>query len=225
MAEPDTEAGPIRVLVVDDDPLVRNALTMMLGGLSDISVLGEATDGTEVESAVDTHVPDVVLMDIRMPKVDGLVATELLRRRARPPEIIVLTTFDTDEHVVRALRAGASGFLLKDTAPAQLVEAVRRVAAGEPILSPTVTRQLIDQITDPAEDDKRRAQDRLAALSERERDVALALGQGQANAEIAAALYMSVPTVKAHITRILTKLDMNNRVQIALLAHDASREQ
>ncbi len=225
MADPGVTTDPIGVLVVDDDPLVRTALTMMLGGLSDVRVVGEATDGTEVESAVDTHRPDVVLMDIRMPEVDGLLATERLRQRARPPDIIVLTTFDTDEHVVHALRAGASGFLLKDTAPTELVRAVRRVAAGEPILSPSVTRQLIEQISEPsAPDDRQRARDTLATLSERERQVALALGRGQTNAEIAAEVYMSVATVKAHITRILTALDLDNRVQVALLAHDAMRE-
>ncbi|MEU3751506.1 response regulator transcription factor [Streptomyces olivoreticuli] len=216
---------PIRVLLVDDDPLVRAGLSFMLGGLADIVIVGEAADGTEVAALVERLTPDVVLMDIRMPSMDGLAATEQLRARERAPEVIVLTTFNADEQVLRALRAGAAGFVLKDTPPAQIVEAVRRVAAGAPVLSPTVTRQLIARVTDrePRDAHGSRARARLATLNEREREVATAVGRGQSNAEIAAALYMSVATVKTHVSRILTKLDLNNRVQIALLAHDADR--
>lgn len=213
--------GPvIRVLLVDDDALVRAGLRLMLGGAVDIEVVGEAADGADVPRLAAAYSPDVVLMDIRMPGVDGLAATEALRGRQQPPEVIVLTTFNTDEHVLRALRAGAAGFVLKDTAPREIVEAVRRVAAGEPVLSAAVTRQLIDQVAgdtgQPA-----RAREQLASLGERERAVALAVGQGKSNAEIAAELYMSVPTVKTHVSRILAKLALNNRVQIALLVHDA----
>ncbi|GAA2792412.1 response regulator transcription factor [Saccharopolyspora taberi] len=212
----------IRVLVVDDDALVRAGLSMMLGGLDDIRIVGEAADGAEVVDAVARHRPHVVLMDIRMPKVDGLAATEALRARQDAPEIIVLTTFDADEHVLRALRAGASGFVLKDTPPAEIVRAVRSVARGEPALSPTVTRRLMDQFGGgPVHDQRRQARDRLARLSDRERDVAIAIGRGRSNAEIAGELFMSVGTVKAHITRLLTKLELNNRVQVALLVHDA----
>ncbi|QUH02763.1 response regulator transcription factor [Saccharopolyspora erythraea] len=215
-----TEA--IRVLVVDDDALVRAGLSMMLGGLDDITIVAEAADGSEVGAAVDRHRPHVVLMDIRMPKVDGLAATEALRARADAPEVIVLTTFDADEHVLRALRAGASGFVLKDTAPAEIVQAVRSVARGDPALSPAVTRRLMDQVSGgPVRDQRRRARERLDQLSDRERDVAVAIGMGRSNAEIAGELYMSVGTVKAHITRVLAKLDLNNRVQVALLVHDA----
>ncbi|WP_116210435.1 response regulator [Streptomyces olivoreticuli] len=216
---------PIRVLLVDDDPLVRAGLSFMLGGPADIVIVGEAADGTEVAALVERLTPDVVLMDIRMPSMDGLAATEQLRAREQAPEVIVLTTFNADEQVLRALRAGAAGFLLKDTPPAEIVEAVRRVAAGAPVLSPTVTRQLIARVTDGERTDTHgsRARARLAALNEREREVAAAVGLGQSNAEIAAALYMSVATVKTHVSRILTKLDLNNRVQIALLAHDADR--
>lgn len=213
----------IRVLLVDDDPLVRAGLSFMLGGLPDLEIVGEAADGSEVAALVDRHSPDVVLMDIRMPSVDGLAATEALRRRERPPEVIVLTTFHADEQVLRALRAGAAGFVLKDTPPAEIVEAVRRVAAGVPVLSPTVTRQLIERVTDRGPDRGTEARERLARLNDRERQVAIAVGHGRSNAEIAAALFMSVATVKAHVSRILTKLDLNNRVQIALLAHDAGR--
>jgi DNA-binding NarL/FixJ family response regulator len=219
-------AEPIRVLIVDDDPLVRAGLSMIMKGTPDIIVVGEAVDGTDVVRAAHEHTPHVVLMDIRMPRVDGIAATAALRQRAGAgaPEVIVLTTFDTDEHVLRALRAGASGFLVKDTPPAQIVDAIRRVATGEATLSPTVVRQLIAHVTtaSPEHTDRRRAAlRRLDALTERERDVALALARGQSNAEIAGQAFMSVATVKAYVSRLLTKLDLNNRVQIAILVHDA----
>ena len=213
---------PIRVLVVDDDALVRAGLSMLLAAATDIEIVGEATDGGEVAHAVAEHQPDVVLMDIRMPGTDGLAATELLRAHADAPEVIVLTTFEADDYVLRALRAGASGFLLKDTPPAEIVRAVRTVAAGEPILSPTITRRLIGHVTDrEADTRKRRACEQLGLLTEREREVAVAIGLGKSNAEISRDLYMSLATVKAHVSRVLEKLELNNRVQIALLAHDA----
>jgi len=212
----------IRVLIVDDDALVRAGLTMLLAGAGDIEIVGEAADGREVEHAIAEHQPDVVLMDIRMPGMDGLAATEILRRRDRPPEVIVLTTFDADDHVLRALRAGASGFLLKDTPPANIVRAIRAVAAGEPMLSPTITRRLIGHVTGSDDGERRRhAREQLDRLTEREREVAVAIGRGQSNAEISRELYMSIATVKAHVSRLLEKLGFNNRVQIALLAHDA----
>lgn len=212
---------PIRVLIVDDDPLLRAGLTMMLGGAPDLAVVGEVGDGAQVPTAVTEHRPDVVLMDIRMPAVDGLAATETLRAQPGAPEVVVLTTFDADEHVLGALRAGAAGFVLKDTPPAEIVEAIRRVARGEPVLSPTVIRRLIDRVTEPRADLRRSdALERLAALGEREREIAVAIGEGKSNAEIGAALYLSVPTVKTHVSRILAKLDLRNRVQIALLVHD-----
>ncbi|MEU1811160.1 response regulator transcription factor [Micromonospora aurantiaca] len=219
-------SAPVRVLIVDDDPLVRGALSMILGGVPDLAVVGEATDGAEVPAAVAAYAPDVVLMDIRMPRVDGLAATEALRATAEPPEVLVLTTFDADEQVLRALRAGASGFLLKDTPPAEIVAAVRRVAAGEATLSPAVTRKLIAHVTGTAPvagpDPKReRAVRLLDGLSEREREVAVLLGRGRTNAEISTELFMSVATVKAYVSRLLTKLDLNNRVQVALLVQDA----
>jgi DNA-binding NarL/FixJ family response regulator len=217
---------PVRVLVVDDDPLVRAALAMVLGGAEDLELVGQATDGDEVPAAVERCSPDVVLMDIRMPRTDGLTATEQLLAGPGAPEVIVLTTFDADEQVLRALRAGASGFLVKDTPPAAIVEAVRRVAAGEPMLSPTVTRQLIAHVAavesaSPADVRVREARARLDQLSDRERDVALAVGRGLSNAQIGGELHLSVATVKAHVSRLLVKLDLANRVQIALLTHDA----
>lgn len=212
----------IRVLIVDDDPLLRAGLKLMLGGADDIRVVGEAGDGSGVQGLIDRLAPDVILMDIRMPNTDGLAATEAVRRRPGAPEIVILTTFDADEHVLRALRAGAAGFVLKDTPPAEIVESVRRVAAGQPVLSPTVTKRLITRVSDSGHDDRKsKALGRLADLNDREREIAVAVGQGKSNAEISASLYLSVPTVKTHVSRILTKLDLNNRVQIALLVHDA----
>jgi DNA-binding NarL/FixJ family response regulator len=208
----------IRVLIVDDDALVRTGLSMMLAGAEDLQIVAEADDGDKVGALVAEHSPDVVLMDIRMPRVDGLAATEQIRGRDGAPEIIILTTFDADEHVVRALRAGAGGFLLKDTPPAEIINAIRKVAAGEPILSPSVTRRLIAQVTEVR---RSPARELLAQLSEREREVVVAIGQGKSNAQIGAELYMSVATVKAHVSRLLTKLGLNNRVQVALFAHDA----
>ncbi len=222
MSEGEGPGGPIGVLVVDDDALVRAGLSMILAGAEDVRIVGEAADGAEVPAAVDRLRPDVVLMDIRMPGVDGLAATEDLRRRPDAPEIIMLTTFDADEYVLRALRAGASGFLLKDTPPADIVRAVRLVAAGEAMLSPGVTRRLLTHVTDPVLGSRQaRAKDLIGRLSERERAVALAIGEGKSNAEIGAELYMSVATVKAHVSRLMTKLELTNRVQVALLAHDA----
>ena len=208
-----------RLLIVDDDPLVRSALTFMLGGQSDLEVVGEAGDGQEgLDAAADLR-PDVVLMDIRMPRMSGLDATRRLLAGGDPPRVIVLTTFDADEYVAEALAAGADGFLLKDTAPPQVVDAIRKVADGEPMLSPAVTRSLIRQVTGTTRSSTAVA--RLADLTERERDVALAVGRGLSNAQIAAELYLSVPTVKAHVSRLFDKLGVTNRVQIALCVHDA----
>jgi DNA-binding NarL/FixJ family response regulator len=212
----------IRVLIVDDDALVRAGLAMLLAGAEGIEVVGEAVDGSEVADAVAEHRPDIVLMDIRMPGMDGLAATELVRAQSAAPEVIVLTTFEVDDYVVRALRAGASGFLLKDTPPADIVHAVRAVAEGEPMLSAAVTRRLISHVRDNEGGERRRhAGEQLNRLTEREREVAVAIGQGKSNAEISRELYMSVATAKAHVSRVLEKLALNNRVQIALLAHDA----
>jgi DNA-binding NarL/FixJ family response regulator len=209
----------IRVLLVDDDALVRSGLRMMLSG--SVEIVGEAEDGREVLAAIDRHRPDVVLMDIRMPQLDGIEATRLVRGQPSPPAVIVLTTFDADELVLRALRAGAAGFLLKDTPPAEIVRAIEHVHAGDSMLSPAVTRQLIALVA--ADDGGRRdaARARLAALSAREREVADAVGRGAANAEIARELHMSVATVKAHVSRLLVKLEVENRVQVALLVQDA----
>jgi DNA-binding NarL/FixJ family response regulator len=218
------DAISIRVLLVDDDPLVRSGLRMMLAGADSVEVVGEADDGRSVLGAVDLHHPDVVLMDIRMPQLDGIAATRLLRAQPSPPAVIVLTTFDADEYVLRALRAGAAGFLLKDTPPTDIVRGIELVHAGDGMLSPGVTRQLISLVAGKREDAARaeQARERLATLTDREREVAIAVGAGRANAEIGAELHMSVATVKAHVSRLLAKLEVENRIQIALLVQDAS---
>ncbi|KRC88944.1 LuxR family transcriptional regulator [Terrabacter sp. Root85] len=227
-----------RVVIVDDDALVRAGLRMILGGAPDLDVVAEAGDGIAGERVVDEHRPDVVLMDIRMPRRDGLETTRALLsegaravRGARGDDlkVIVLTTFDADDMVVQALRAGAHGFLLKDTEPRRLVEAVRLVATGEPILSPSVTATLMAHVATGGgavadAGDRRRAdaEARLATLTDREREVALAIGRGLSNADISRELYLSVPTVKAHVSRVLDKLGADNRVQIAIVVHDAA---
>lgn len=215
-------ADMIRVLLTDDDALVRAGLALMLGGSPTITIVGEASNGREAVDAVAAGGIDVVLMDIRMPVLDGMAATEAIMATPDPPRIIILTTFDADEYVVRALAAGATGFLLKDTSPAEIVDAIGRVAAGEPMLSPTITAQLIRQVAESAPDRRSEAAAaRINRLTEREREVAMAVGRGASNAEIASSLHLSLATVKAHISHIFTKLDATNRVQVAIAMHDA----
>jgi DNA-binding NarL/FixJ family response regulator len=213
---------PVRVLLVDDDALVRSGLAMMFDAFDEIELVGSIGDGIDVPDAVERMRPDVVLMDIRMPRIDGLTATATLRAKREPPEVIVLTTFDTDEHVVRALQAGASGFLLKHTPPGEIVNAVRRVAAGEPMMSPEVLRKMIGFVaavdSSPRQKQARAA---IARLSPGERDVALLVAEGRTNQEIGATLLMSTATVKAYVTRIFAKLSLTNRVQVALMVHDS----
>jgi DNA-binding NarL/FixJ family response regulator len=206
--------------------VVRAGLRALVEGQDDLTVVAEADCLAAAVARAASERPDVVLMDIRMPVRDGLSATAELLAHHPDLRIIVLTTFDTDDMVLRALRAGAAGFLLKDTPPARLVEAVRTVAAGHPMLSPSVTAQLIAAVTrtDPAtevHERARSAQAALAALTERERDVAEGVARGLSNADIAAELYMGVPTVKTHVGRLFTKLGVENRVQVAILVHDA----
>ncbi|PUA81120.1 response regulator [Nocardioides currus] len=212
----------IRVLVVDDDPLVRSALSLMLGGQPDLVLVGEAGNGAEAVAAVERERPRVVLMDIRMPVMNGLDATRAIVELPDPPSVIVLTTFHADEHVVAAVAAGADGFLLKDTPPHEIVSAVRRVANGEAMLSPAVTRTVLDRIRSGQPQGRSSvAEQRLATLTLREREVAVCVGRGLSNAEVARELHLSVPTVKAHVSRLFDKLDSTNRVQIAMVVHDA----
>jgi DNA-binding NarL/FixJ family response regulator len=212
----------VRLLIADDDALVRAGLRMILAADPTIDVVGEAADGrTAIRAATELR-PHVVLMDIRMPELDGIAATELLRSLPEPPQVIVLTTFHLDDYVLAALRAGASGFLLKDTAPTEIVQAVHTVAGGDAMLSPAVTRRLIARFADDTANSRRaRAAERLDVLSDREREVAIEVARGASNADVAARLYMSEATVKAHVSRLLTKLDLTNRVQVAILVHDA----
>jgi DNA-binding NarL/FixJ family response regulator len=215
---------PVRVLVADDQAMLRGSFRLLIEHTPGMTTVGEASDGAEAVALARRELPDVVLMDIRMPGVDGIEATREICSSAELAgvRVLILTTFDLDEYVYAALRAGAAGFLLKDTPPADIVRAVRLVAAGEAMLSPGVTRRLLTHVTDPALGSRQaRAKELLERLSERERAVALAIGQGKSNAEISGELYMSVATVKAHVSRLLTKLELTNRVQVALLAHDA----
>lgn len=216
---------PIRVLIVGDDALVRAGLVMMLGEAHDIEVVAEAADGHEALEVLEHTGVGLVLMDIRMPRLDGLTATERIRSAPRPPEVVVLTTFDADAHVHRALSAGAAGFLLKDTPPGQIVEAIRRVAAGEPVLSPSVLKDLLERTfagqTAVRSDRAASARERLSVLGEREREVVGGIGQGMSNAEIAEGLFLAVPTVKTHVSSAMAKLGVANRVQLALLVHEA----
>jgi DNA-binding NarL/FixJ family response regulator len=213
---------PVKVLIVDDDALVRSALMLMLGGRADLTIVGEAADGEQAVAAARDLQPDVVLMDIRMPRIDGIEATRRLVASPGAPRVIVLTTFDTDEHVFSAIAAGAEGFLVKDTSPSDLIDAIKTVAAGESMLSPSVTTTLVAHVrgarsTSPAGESLAR----LALLTDREREVAIAIGRGLSNADIAAELFMSVATVKAHVTRVFDKLGTTNRVQVAISVHDA----
>lgn len=215
-------AEVIRVVLVDDDSLVRTGLGLILGGSPDIQIVAEAANGVEALDAVAAHKPDVVLMDIRMSIMDGLAATREIARREDAPKVLVLTTFDADDMVLQALQAGAAGFLLKDTPPAKLVEAVRMCAAGEPTLSPSVMARVIAAATQGVGFERRQeALEALDLLNERERDVALLIGAGQSNAEIASELSMSVATVKAYVTKIFDKWGCENRVQVAMIVHDA----
>ncbi len=215
----------IRVLLVDDDPLVRAGLRLMLRSAPDIDVVGEADDGAAAITAAAELAPDVVLMDIRMPGTDGVTATAAIMaantRAAAAPRVVALTTFDADELVRRAITAGAVGYLVKDTPPGEIISAVRAVAAGHGVLSPVVTRPLLDLVQDASAGG--RSKPGLEVLTERERSVARAVADGATNAEIARQLYVSAATVKATVSRILTKLELDNRVQIAVVVRGSRR--
>ena len=209
----------IRVVLVDDQALVRTGFRMILDETGDIEVVGEAGDGATGVGVVSRTRPDVVLVDVRMPGVDGIEATRRIRALPSPPRVIILTTFDLDEYVFDGLRAGASGFLLKDTLAADLVSAVRVVASGEAVAAPSVTRRLIShflrQRAEPATPD-----DRLEALTAREREVLTLIAQGRSNAEIAGELHLSEGTVKTHVGRILSKLQLRDRIQAVILGYE-----
>jgi DNA-binding NarL/FixJ family response regulator len=209
----------IRVLLVDDQALVRGGFRSILDGQHDIEVVGEAADGVEAVGRALTLLPDVILMDIRMPRMDGIEATRRLLSGGRSPaRVLILTTFDEDEYVYRALRAGASGFLLKSAPPRDLARAVRTVAGGDALLAPEITRRMIEEyVRRPGPTSGRPVE--LAALTPREFEVLGLIARGLSNAEIGAELYLSEPTVKTHVTRILAKLDLRDRVQAVVFAY------
>ncbi|WP_405096376.1 response regulator [Micromonospora sp. NBC_01412] len=209
----------IRVLIADDQDLIRAGLAMIIEARPDLTVVGEAADGVEAVALAQRNRPDVVLMDVRMPRRDGIEATRDLVARGNPARVIMLTTFDLDEPVFAALRAGASAFLLKDTRPADLAEAVRVVARGDALLAPTVTRRLLDRFADRLPADPR-ASRHLAALTARETEVLVLAAQALSNAEIAARLHVSTATVKTHMSAVLTKLGLRDRVQAVVLAYE-----
>lgn len=211
-------ARPLRVLLVDDEALVRAGLRMLLGAASGLEVVGEAADGVQAVDRVRELAPDVVLMDIRMPHMDGLRALELVRALPDPPSVIVLTTFDADEHVYAALQSGAAGFLLKDTPPQALVQAVRTAATGNAILSPELVGRLTRAFAPAVPDDLAGL---LATLSQRERSLLPLIARGASNAEIGRELFLSEATVKAHLSHVLAKLRCDNRVQVAIAAYRA----
>ncbi|GAB3719977.1 response regulator [Nocardiopsis oceani] len=215
----------IRTLLVDDELLVRSGLRMILDSAPDIEVVGEGGDGDEAVRLTEELAPDVVLLDIRMPGSDGLTAAARLTDLPEPPRVVLLTTFDLDEYVHSALRAGAVGFLLKDTPPRELITAVRTVHEGQAMLAPSVTKRMLERFASPAPADSAAGREdalrRLSVLSDRERQVLVAVAEGKSNAEAGRSLDMRETTVKAHVSRILAKLEMSNRVQAAILAHDA----
>jgi DNA-binding NarL/FixJ family response regulator len=215
-------SGRIRIVIADDQPLVRAGLKMMLEVEPDIEIVGEAADGVEAVRVVRSAAPDVVLMDVRMPQLDGIAATRTLLdgRLSSPPKVLMLTTFDLDEYVYEALRAGASGFVLKDLSPEQLVDAIRVVAGGEALLAPTVTKRMITEYVRRPPAQARQPPRALEDLTPREREMLTYVAKGMSNAEIAAAAFVSEPTVKTHVARILMKLGLRDRVQVVVFAYE-----
>lgn len=214
--------GPIRVIIADDERIVREALAAIIDTREDMEVVAQAGNGIEAAAAARAFRADVVLMDVRMPGGDGIAATTRVREQAQAPAVIVLTAFDADDYVFAALEAGAAGFLLKDTEPHQLFQAIREVAAGQAMLAPSVTRRLIEHTRLGADSAGRTAAlARLQPLTAREREVLAGIGRGMGNEAIAAELFLTEATVKSHVSRILAKTGLANRVQAALVARDA----
>ena len=221
--------GPIRLFLVDDQELVRAGFRMVLDAQADMTVVGEAGDGLAALDAIEATRPDVVLMDIRMPRLDGVETTKRLQERGEAARVLVLTTFDLDEYVFAALKAGASGFLLKDAGPAELLAAIRAVHAGDAAMAPSTTRRMLERFVPDLPDEgaesaaaaqRRTAASRLAPLTEREREVLEAVGSGLTNTEIAAELFLAEATVKTHIGRVLHKLELRDRVQMVITAYE-----
>ena len=212
----------IRVMLVDDQVLLRTGFRMVLAAQPDMEVVAEAGDGVEALQVLAVTEVDVVLMDVRMPKLDGVETTRRICSEPNPPKVLILTTFDLDEYAFSGLKAGASGFMLKDVPPGELLAAIRSVHSGDAVVAPSTTRRLLDRFAPLLPNAGKEPQHKgLERLTDREREVAVAIGRGKSNAEISRELYMSIATVKAHVSRLLEKFKFNNRVQIALLAHDA----
>ncbi|WP_130866525.1 response regulator [Acidipropionibacterium timonense] len=213
-------SDPIRVLLVDDQSLVRSGFRMLIEAEDDMEVVGEAANGAEALDVLRATPVDVALMDIRMPVMDGVEATRRIAASPLDTKVMILTTFDLDEYVYSALKAGASGFLLKDARPTELLSAIRSVAAGEAVVAPSATKRLLDHVVPTLPSDPHAADERLAMLTDREREVLVEIAKGATNSEIAQTLYMAEGTVKTHIGRLLSKLDCRDRVGLVLLAHE-----
>ena len=212
---------PVRLLLVDDQPLLRTGFRMVLGSEPDLDIVGEAGDGAEAVDLARRLLPDVVLMDIRMPRMDGVAATRAIVAARLPVRVLILTTFDLDEYVVGALRAGASGFLAKDVPAEDLVTAIRTVAAGDAVVAPRILRRLLERFAQVLPDPNAGASRELDVLTEREREVLVQVARGQSNAEIARELQVSETTVKTHVGHVLTKLGLRDRVQAVVLAYES----
>jgi DNA-binding NarL/FixJ family response regulator len=219
-ASPPDRPPPIKVLLADDEGLVRSGFKVLLDLEDDITVVGEATTGAEAVERARATRPDVILMDIRMPQLDGIEATREIAKTTglQQVRVLILTTYDTDAYVFEALQAGASGFLLKDAGPAELLHAIRVVAAGDALLAPRITRRLIAQFT-AQRSAAQAAEDRLAVLTPREREVLVLVGQGLSNDEIGAELYLSPATARTHVSRAMAKLGARDRAQLVVIAH------
>ncbi|MET7806788.1 response regulator [Micromonospora chersina] len=215
-----TATRPVRILLADDQPLLRTGFRMVLGTEDDLDIVAEAGDGVEAVELSRRLLPDVVLMDIRMPRMDGVAATRAIVDARLPVRVLILTTFDLDEYVVGALRAGASGFLAKDVPAEDLVTAIRTVAAGEAVVAPRILRRLLDRFADVLPDPAATPPKALDALTEREREVLVQVARGLSNAEIARELSVSETTVKTHVGHVLTKLGLRDRVQAVVLAYE-----
>ncbi|MEU4381873.1 response regulator transcription factor [Micromonospora echinofusca] len=221
MTDTTVPARPVRILLADDQPLLRTGFRMVLGTEDDLDIVAEAADGLEAVELSRRLLPDVVLMDIRMPRMDGVAATRAIVDARLPVRVLILTTFDLDEYVVGALRAGASGFLAKDVPADDLVAAIRTVAAGDAVVAPRILRRLLDRFADVLPDPAAAPPRALSALTEREREVLVHVARGLSNAEIARALSVSETTIKTHVGHVLTKLGLRDRVQAVVLAYES----